>query len=622
MTQPIKGESGTGSGAAAGPATERTALLRGSTTGKSPTSYTTKTHQEEEHSDDDGDDDDKSTVVDPSEADPLVRAPEPLALGRRRDTEAGGGGGGGDASGGQGGERTFMIDTDPRRFWILFFLITTTYFIACFDGSIMASSHPVITSYFHSSNSASWLSTAFLLTNTAFAPAVGRLSDTLGRKPPYLAAVCLFGLATVWCALARSMASLIAARAAAGLGAGGMMGLCGIMMSDVVDMKRRPTYQSYLNLMFGLGAASGAALGGVMADKLGWRWEFGIQVIPIGLCLAIAVLGIPADLGLQTGKAKTFAEAMKTFDHLGSLLLITSVTFLILGLNLGGNVVPWSHPLIIASLVISAVCFPVCLYAQSLHERPIMPLYLLHTSPRANLIFANFIASFLLNAILFNAPLFFQAVLQTSATTSGLYLVVPTATASVTGAMTGFMITHTQRMKWALLAGTGTYLAGTVALSSMRRGWPTWGYLLALVPGSLGQGFQFPGTVIAMLNTSAHADLAVATTTLNLWRQLGNVFGVAGSSLVLQNALRGYLWEYVTLGGEEGQDEAWKKALIDRVREKVDAVALLPDGATKDQVIMSYEAAVRATFLCTVGIAAVSVLLIVPIKLPRLTNKK
>lgn len=31
-----------------------------------------------------------------------------------------------------------------------------------------------------------------------------------------------------------------------------------------------------------------------------------------------------------------------------------------------------------------------------------MPLELLHSAPRANMIFANFIASFLLNAILFN----------------------------------------------------------------------------------------------------------------------------------------------------------------------------------------------------------------------------
>jgi MFS family permease len=47
-------------------------------------------------------------------------------------------------------------------------------------------------SYFRSSNQASWLSTAFLLTSTAIQPVVGRLSDTIGRKPPYLFAMTVF----------------------------------------------------------------------------------------------------------------------------------------------------------------------------------------------------------------------------------------------------------------------------------------------------------------------------------------------------------------------------------------------------------------------------------------------
>lgn len=68
-----------------------------------------------------------------------------------------------------------------------------------------------------------------------------------------------------------------------------------------------------------------------MADSLGWRWEFGIQVFPIVLCLVVAVFGIPRDLGLQD-KHQTFKQAMKKFDFKGSILLTTSTTFLILGL--------------------------------------------------------------------------------------------------------------------------------------------------------------------------------------------------------------------------------------------------------------------------------------------------
>ncbi|KAI5867017.1 major facilitator superfamily domain-containing protein [Durotheca rogersii] len=514
---------------------------------------------------------------------------------------------------------SFLIETDNRQFWIVFLSIMLTHFIACFDGTIMASSHPVITSYFRSSNSASWLSTAFLLTSTAFQPIVGRLSDTLGRKVPYLVTIVIFSLATLWCALANSMTSFILARAACGLGAGGTMGLGNIIVSDLVPIERRGAYQSYINIVYGLAAAAGAALGGLMADTLGWRWEFGVQVPPLILCFFIASLCIPGDLG-KHDKHRSFVQAMKGFDFGGSALLTTSTAFLILGLNLGGNVLSWSHPFVIGALVTFAVCFPLFLYVESRHERPIMPLALLHNAPRANLIFSNFIASFLLNAILFNTPLFFQAVLLTSATKSGLYLVVPTMAASATGTLTGFLISRTRRLKWPLTLGATGYLVGTGVLAgALRRGTgPTWVYLACLAPASVGQGFQFPGTFMAVLAVSAHREQAVVTSTLVLWRALGSVLGVSGSSLVLQNALLRYLERLVV----DAPDPAAKARLIARVRQSVEAVAALPPASPlRAQVVASYEAAIRLTFLCCVAFAAVNVLLVLPIRLPRLGSR-
>jgi Na+/melibiose symporter-like transporter len=131
----------------------------------------------------------------------------------------------------------FMAGVSVSRFWVIFGVLLAALFIANFDSSIMASSHPVVTSYFHSSNSASWLSTAFLLTSTTFQPLVGRLSDTVGRKPPYIVTMSIFTLGTLWCALAGSMASFIAARAVCGLGAGGMLTLGSIILSDLVPIE-------------------------------------------------------------------------------------------------------------------------------------------------------------------------------------------------------------------------------------------------------------------------------------------------------------------------------------------------------------------------------------------------
>lgn len=510
-------------------------------------------------------------------------------------------------------ESPYLSGVSPTRFWVLFTGLMMAFFVSCFDSTIMASSHPVITSYFGSSNSASWLSTSFLLTSTAFQPLLGGLSDAVGRKVPYLVMMFLFLAATVWCAVAQSMTSFILARAVCGLGAGGGMALSSIIVSDLVPIEIRGPYQSYMNMVFGAGAMLGAALGGVMADYLGWRWEFGVQVPIIATSLIISSFTIPDDLGLHGKEHRGAWDAMKKFDYAGSFLMSTSITFLILGLTLGGNILPWSHPFVLACLLIFAIFSPLFLYVETHAAKPIMPIHLVRHSPHLNLIFNNHIASFLSNATLFNVPLFFQAVLLTSATTSGLRLIACSLASSLTGTATGFLITRTRRLKWPLALGSTLVFLGMLSLASLQRGWPTILYILCLALPSAGQGFQFPGTFMAILAVADQSTQAVVTSTLILWRSLGSVLGVACSSLVVQNALWYYLQLYV-----EGPE---KEEIIERVRQSVEAVKGLEE-VYQEQVVRSYEAAIRLTFGCCAVLGLVSVLFVVPVRLPRLGERK
>ncbi len=146
-----------------------------------------------------------------------------------------------------------------------------------------------------------------------------------------------------------------------------------------------------------------------------------------------------------------------------------------------------------------------------------------------------------MNAIIFNIPLYFQAVLLESATTSGLRLIVPSVAASAVGTATGFLITWTKRTKWLLVIGVVFLFIGTVGLACVQRGLPDWAYVFFLVPSSVGQGFLFPAAFMSVLAVSEQAEQAVVTSTLILWRSMGIVLGVATSSLVVQNALLIYL---------------------------------------------------------------------------------
>src|SRR6478609_3842167 len=106
------------------------------------------------------------------------------------------------------------------------------------------------------------------------------------------------------------------------------------------------------------------------------------------------------------------------------------------------------------------------------------------------------------------SPLYFQAVLLTSATSSGLRLIIPTIAASSTGTFVGFAVTWTGRLKWPVLSGTICILIGTIGLVFLQRDLPSWVYLFILLPSSIGQGFQFPGTFMAILAASPQAEQA------------------------------------------------------------------------------------------------------------------
>jgi MFS family permease len=336
------------------------------------------------------------------------------------------------------------------------------------------------------------------------------------------------------------------------------------MTNDLVSIDVRGTYQAYINLFYGGGSACGAAFGGFLCDRLGWRMTFAIQ-IPVFIGLLInAFLTTPYDLGpnLHARSGLGIRDALRGFDIAGSILLTGSVATLILGLNLGGNVYSWKHPIVITALIVAVIAGSFLVYVEKHARRPVMPLPMLFSRPRGSLVFNNFFAALGINTILFNAPLYFQAVKLESASLSGFRLGGPSIALTICGVSCGFIMTATGRMKWLIVVGTLSMLIGSVCLSAMWDGIPTWLATVFLIPSSVGQGLGFPATSLAVLATSTQQDQAVMTSTLLLWRSLGVVMGVSFSSLILQNALTAYLNALVT---GQHKDEVWVRYRSKRV---------------------------------------------------------
>lgn len=251
-------------------------------------------------------------------------------------------------------------------------------FLSGFDGTITASTYAVISSEFNAANTASWLTTSYLITSTAFQPLYGRFSDIFGRRTSFFTATITFMIGCLGCGVAKNIILLNLMRALTGIGGGGLMtmgtllhdisnisnihratrltSLATIVNSDLIPFRRRGMYQALQNGMHGFGSICGAAFGGSIVDTIGWRWCFLMQV-PVGFLALITghlVIHLPkkADV-IEQGSG--FRAVWKVVDFSGALFLILGLSSQLIGLSLGGNELPWSNIWVILSLVGSVV---------------------------------------------------------------------------------------------------------------------------------------------------------------------------------------------------------------------------------------------------------------------------
>jgi predicted MFS family arabinose efflux permease len=97
-----------------------------------------------------------------------------------------------------------------------------------------------------------------------------------------------------------------------------------VILSDVVPLRQRGTFQGYMNIVWASGTAVGAPIGGIMADVWGWRWSFGIQ-IPL-IVISTLIVSFRLHLPNREISEEPMREKLKRIDFWGGLLLVCLVT--------------------------------------------------------------------------------------------------------------------------------------------------------------------------------------------------------------------------------------------------------------------------------------------------------
>ncbi|KZO93226.1 MFS general substrate transporter [Calocera viscosa TUFC12733] len=338
---------------------------------------------------------------------------------------------------------------------------------------------------------------------------------------------------------------LIAARAVAGMGGGGIMTVSSIVVTDLIPLKQRGLYQGCANILFGAGAGLGGPLGGFLNDRLGWRWAFLIQA-PL-LLLSYTIVLFKVNVHLPT-LPQTNWEKVKRIDYLGSLTLVCAVGCSLLGISLNtSEELPWTHPAVWGLLAVGAVSAALFVAVEKwVAVQPVMPMRLLTRRTPFFVALTNLFVSISAFSGLYNVPLYFAAVRLTTATESGMHLLPNSIALSIGSLFSGWMMRRSGKYWLLNLFGAFLPIVSSTLFATWSARTSDFHLWFDITPSGFGHSSLITSTLIALIASVDRADLAVATGISYLFRTTGQVLGVSLSSAVVQGLLNKYLHERIT----------------------------------------------------------------------------
>lgn len=487
----------------------------------------------------------------------------------------------------------------PRGFHFIETAIYINVFLSGFDGTITASTYALISSEFNAANTASWLTTSYLITSTAFQPLYGRFSDILGRRICFFISTTTFLIGCLGCGIAPNMVFLNLMRALTGIGGGGLITMATIVNSDIIPFEKRGMYQAAQNGCYGVGSICGASLGGIIAETVGWQWCFLLQ-IPLSLfALVVGALAIK-DPGIEDDLEDDKGSVLSRIDFLGAFLLVLALSIQLVGLSLGGNELPWSSAWVVLSLVGSFMLLVVFFTVEArTSAAPIVPLRMLRGKLPISVQIANICTGMAAYSFLFNVPLFFQVVLGDTPSTAGLRLAIPSIGTPIGGLIAGFVMSRWGQLAALVRVGTCLMALGNFLIMFLRLNDASWKHFIYLLPANLGQGITYPSILFTFIAAFEQKEQAVSTSTTYLIRSLGAVYGVALTSAIVQNFLATKL--PMALHGVPH-----KARIIEEIRHSVFALRKLPP-AEEAAARIVYHDAIKLAFAASGIFAVVSI---------------
>jgi MFS family permease len=357
---------------------------------------------------------------------------------------------------------------------------------------------------------------AYLLASTTLIVSVGRLGDLIGRRRLLIAGIALFTSASALCGVAPTLETLIAARAAQGLGAAIMLALTMALVGETVPRARTGSAMGLLGTTSAIGTALGPSLGGLLIAAFGWRAIF-LVTVPLG-----AVTGLLAHRHLPVDRRVPNA-ARAAFDHRGTLLLALTLASYTLAVTVGRGHFGSLNVALLAAAAGAAGLFAL---AQTRTRSPLIHPALFR-SPRlsASLATSTLVSTVMMTTLVVG-PFYLTVALDLEPAGVGLVMSIGPLVAALTGFPAGRIADRFGAQRTTIVGLTGV-AAGSLALAALPTTHDLAGYIAPIVVITAGYAlFQTANNTDVMTGVGAD-QRGVTSGMLNLSRNLGLITGAS-----------------------------------------------------------------------------------------------
>lgn len=395
-----------------------------------------------------------------------------------------------------------------------------TAFLSTFMGSALNLSIPGMGDHFGASATlVGWVVTAYMLAVAATSVPMGKIADTIGRRPLLIWGVFAFSLTGILAALSVSIWMMLAIRVAQGVAGSMIFSTNTAILISAFPPGERGSVLGKLTASTYLGLSIGPVAGGILNHYLGWQSIF-VTASVIGFAaFATALAWLPPHIQKLNGAG---------LDFPGMLYFVLMITLTMYGLtNLTRGGAAW---LAVGAGLLSAYFFA---RRELRIPNPLVQLRLF----RHNLAYTYANLAALLNyganfAVGYLTAIYLQLVMGLSSQTAGLILISQPVFMALFSPYAGRLSDRIPPYK---LASAGMALCAVSLLMFAFMG--TQGYLalifIALIVGGIGFAlFSSPNTNAVMAAVDPR-DFGVASSILATMRSTGHSASMAVVTLVV-----------------------------------------------------------------------------------------